>query len=51
MQAANPQSELPFLKLRGIAKEVFNSLGGGEAFIQKERERFHGPVRQSRDNR
>jgi hypothetical protein len=31
----------PFLRLRGIAKDVFQSLGGGEAFIQKERERFY----------
>src|SRR5580658_2635924 len=50
-QATSPQPEWPFLKLRGIAKEVFSSLGGGEAFLQKERERFHGPARQSRDNR
>ena len=28
--------------LRGIAKDVFKSLGGGEAFIRKERERFYG---------
>jgi len=48
---ASPQPEWPFLKLRGVAKEVFTSLGGGEAFIQKERERFHGPVQQPRDNR
>ena len=31
----------PFLRLRGIAKDVFQSLGGGETFIQKERERFY----------
>jgi hypothetical protein len=30
----------PFVRLRGIAKEVFQSLGGGETFISKERERF-----------
>jgi hypothetical protein len=35
--------ESPFLRLRGIAKDVFQSLGGGEAFIRKERERFYGP--------
>jgi len=34
--------ESPFLKLRGVAKEVFRSLGGGEAFLRKEREEFHG---------
>ena len=27
----------PFLHLRGIGKEVFQSLGGGEAFIRGER--------------
>jgi hypothetical protein len=48
-KATSPQPEWPFLKLRGIAREVFGSLGGGEAFIQKERERFHGPAHQSRD--
>jgi hypothetical protein len=32
-----------FLQLRGIAKDVFQSLGGGEAFIRKEREEFYGP--------
>jgi hypothetical protein len=30
----------PFLGLRGIAKDVFKALGGGEAFIRKEREEF-----------
>lgn len=39
----SPQPEWPFLKLRGIAKEVFSSLGGGESFIQHEREQFHEP--------
>ena len=33
--------------LRGIAKDVFKSLGGGEAFIRKERERFYGPDKSS----
>ena len=32
----------PFRKLQGVAKEVFRSLGGGEAFLRKEREQFHG---------
>ncbi len=32
----------PFRKLRGVAKEVFRSLGGGEAFLRKEREQFNG---------
>lgn len=33
----------PFLRLRGIGKEVFQSLGGGEAFIRKERDQFYEP--------
>src|SRR5579863_3409888 len=35
------QGDDAFLKLRGIAKDVFHELGGGEAFIQGERKRFH----------
>lgn len=31
-----------FLRLRGIAAEIFRDLGGGEAFIRGERERFYG---------
>jgi hypothetical protein len=30
----------PLIGLRGIAKEVFEKLGGGEAFIRRERESF-----------
>lgn len=33
--------EWPFLRLRGIAKDVFRSLGGGEEFIRNEREQFY----------
>jgi len=38
-----PDSEKePFLlSLRGIAKDTFASLGGGETFIRSERENFH----------
>ncbi len=36
---ARPE-EWPFKKLRGVAKEVFRSLGGGETFLRKEREKF-----------
>ncbi len=35
--------EWPFKNLRGVAREVFRSLGGGEAFLNEERERFYGP--------
>ena len=31
----------PFLEARGIAKDVFGRLGGGENFIRKEREQFY----------
>jgi hypothetical protein len=30
----------PLLELRGIAKDVFRALGGGEAFIREERKSF-----------
>lgn len=39
-----PQSagtEDPLMRLWGIGKEVFRSLGGAEAFIRRERERFY----------
>lgn len=42
-QTSTQLEEWPFRKLRGVAKEVFRSLGGGEAFLRKEREQFHGP--------
>jgi hypothetical protein len=29
-------------KLRGIAKDIFASLGGGEAFVREERANFYG---------
>jgi hypothetical protein len=31
-----------FLRLRGVARETFTALGGGEAFIKKERDNFFG---------
>jgi hypothetical protein len=31
----------PLMRLWGIGKEIFESLGGGEAFIRRERERFY----------
>jgi len=36
-----PSSPSPFLGLRGIAKQVFQALGGGEAFIRAERDQFN----------
>jgi 5-methylcytosine-specific restriction protein B len=40
-EGASPEKSAAFLSLKGIGKEVFAGLGGGEAFIQKERERFY----------
>lgn len=40
-----PSSPSPFLGLRGIAKQVFQALGGGEAFIRAERDQFDKPAR------
>lgn len=38
-EQVNPASAFP--ALRGIAKQVFESLGGGESFLREERERFN----------
>jgi hypothetical protein len=40
--AGQPPGESPLLRLWGIGKEVFQSLGGGESFIRSEREQW-GP--------
>jgi len=32
------------LELRGVAKDVFRALGGGEAFIREERKNFSNPT-------
>ena len=39
--AENSAPEDPWLKLHGIAKDVFAALGGGEAFLRQERAAFH----------
>jgi hypothetical protein len=49
-KTSNARPEWAFLKLRGIAKEAFGSLGGGEAFIQQERKRFHEPGHEPGEN-
>jgi hypothetical protein len=41
----NSTSLEPWLALRGIAKGIFASLGGGEAYIRGEREHFYGPAK------
>jgi len=40
MRRGDFSGELP--DIRGIARELFRKLGGGESFIQKERSKFHG---------
>jgi len=40
-RAPDEMQESPLLRLCGIGKEVFESLGGAEAFIRRERERFY----------
>jgi hypothetical protein len=32
-----------WMKLRGIAKDIFASYGGGEAYLREERANFYGP--------
>ena len=33
----------PWLKARGIARDIFAALGGGEAYLRAERANFYGP--------
>ena len=48
--AAAEESPLDwFDRFCGIGKEVFASLGGGEAFIRNERENFYGPGKDPAD--
>jgi hypothetical protein len=41
--AASAKSDDAWSKLRGALKDVFAELGGGEAYLQRERANFHGP--------
>jgi hypothetical protein len=41
-QPRDKTSKSKFLQARGIAKEVFQALGGGEAFLKAERDQFYG---------
>jgi hypothetical protein len=38
----SPEPETSFVTIRGIGKKLFQSLGGGEAFIRQQRESFYG---------
>lgn len=43
---AKPSKDTPldgWLKLRGIAKDIYASFGGGEAYLRNERANFYGP--------
>ncbi|MGA3097429.1 MAG: hypothetical protein ABSF25_13305 [Bryobacteraceae bacterium] len=40
-EASGQPAQPSLMSLRGIGKEVFESLGGGEAFIRREREHFY----------
>lgn len=42
-QASLTPEQHPFMALRGIARDVFASLGGGEHFIRAEREAWEKP--------
>ncbi len=35
-------SSSPFPGIRGVARDVFKKLGGGESFLRNERAKFHG---------
>jgi hypothetical protein len=39
----NASATVTFEDLRGLMKETFKSLGGGEAFLRREREHFYEP--------
>lgn len=40
-QSGQADTAPEFAKLRGLLKEALHSLGGGEAFLRRERGRFH----------
>jgi len=39
-QSSDPPSPDPWTRMRGVLKDVFAELGGGEAYLQKERDHF-----------
>lgn len=39
--AGKAENADPLMRLKGIGREVFKSLGGGEAFIRSERDHFY----------
>jgi hypothetical protein len=44
-EAEKPSAEEAWQSLRGIAKDIYASFGGGEAYLRQERANFYGPGR------
>ena len=42
-ESEKPSAEEAWQSLRGIAKDIFASFGGGEAYLRQERANFYGP--------
>src|ERR1019366_8496445 len=42
-ESQKPTADEAWQSLRGIAKDIFASLGGGEAYLRRERANFYGP--------
>jgi 5-methylcytosine-specific restriction protein B len=40
--APKPSNEDAWLKLRGVLKDIFAELGGGEAYLRDQRDNFYG---------
>jgi hypothetical protein len=44
-ESEKPTAEEAWQSLRGIAKDIYASFGGGEAYLKQERANFYGPGR------
>ena len=42
-ESQKPAADEAWQSLRGIAKDIFASFGGGEAYLKRERANFYGP--------
>jgi hypothetical protein len=42
-ESQKPSAEEAWQSLRGIAKDIYASFGGGEAYLRQERANFYGP--------
>ncbi len=51
LEKGDPASLDPWLKARGIAKDIFAALGGGEAYLRAERANFYGPGKDPTEER